>query len=180
MNKFLSLAFIVAVSILGYSDAQTGNLQVCEADCSEDLRITCDELVEAYRLQGTCCSLEPIPAYNGCRVRVGGGNCYWTPKCGGCPNRLTDGRWPNIKCNMEYRSEVGSCPTSEYPTNWRDFPPTNPSSDAASKWAAYSCSPSMAPAVGATRPPVSSSATSNSLHVIAVLGSMVMAVAQQM
>jgi len=176
MNKFFLLAFVVAASIIGSADANA-NLEVCEGDCSEELRITCDELVSAYTLQGNCCSLETITAYDGCRVRVSGGNCYWFPKCEECPLR-TEGRWQDIKCGLEYRSEEGSCPSSLYPTNWETVPPSNPSVDAALTWADYSCSPTMAPAVA--QAPVSS-ATSNSVRVMAVLGMvMTVAVAQRM
>ena len=167
MNKFFLLVIVLAASLLRSADANA-NVVECEGQCSEDLRISCDDLLDQYTMQGSCCSLTKITAYDGCRVQVGFGNCYWYPKCEECPLR-TEGRWQNVKCGLEYRGAEGSvCPTSEYPTNWKNPPVEGP-------WNDYSCAPSAAPATPA---PTSAASTSTSVSALALLG--VMAAAAQM
>jgi hypothetical protein len=180
MNKYFTLAFIALASILELAAGQS-TLKICASnefnECVEALTISCDTLVTEYDLQGNCCSLEVIPAYDGCRVTIGSGNCYWFPKCGDCPAQ-TDAAWDGIKCGLEYRDETGAaCPASDYPTNWKTDPPTSaPASSNSPTWADYSCSPTMGPAV-ATAAPTISAAPQVSVQIMAVLG-MVMAVAQ--
>eukprot|EP00526_Cylindrotheca_closterium_P022991 CAMPEP_0113627692 /NCGR_PEP_ID=MMETSP0017_2-20120614/14344_1 /TAXON_ID=2856 /ORGANISM="Cylindrotheca closterium" /LENGTH=168 /DNA_ID=CAMNT_0000537961 /DNA_START=59 /DNA_END=565 /DNA_ORIENTATION=- /assembly_acc=CAM_ASM_000147 len=167
MNKFFLVAFVLAASLFRSADANAQTF-LCEGACSEDLRITCDELLNEYTLQGSCCSLEKITAYDGCRVRVGYGNCYWWPKCGDCPAQ-TEGIWSNVKCGLEYQGAEGNaCPASEYPTVFKDPYPSGP-------WQDYSCAPSAAPKQN-TPPPTSASA-STSVRMMALLGA-IMAVAQ--
>ncbi|KAL3942228.1 MAG: hypothetical protein SGBAC_003537 [Bacillariaceae sp.] len=166
MSKFFLLAFVLAASLLRSADANA-NTVVCEGSCSEDLRISCDDLLNEYTFQGSCCSLEKITGYEGCRVRVGFGNCYWFPKCTDCPLR-TEGRWQDIKCGLEYQGADGTaCPTSDYPTVFKDPYPEG-------VWQDYSCSPSAAPAV-VTVP--DSASDSTSVRMMALLGA-IMAVAQ--
>jgi hypothetical protein len=180
MNKHFSLAFIALASILELAAGQS-TLKICAAnefnECVEDLTISCDTLVTEYDLQGNCCSLEVITAYDGCRVTVGSGNCYWYPKCGDCPLQ-TSAEWQDVKCGLEYRDETNAfeCPASDYPVNWKSDPPTSaPASSNSPTWADYSCSPTMNPASNLA--PTPSAAPQVSVQIMAVLG-MVMAVAQ--
>ena len=167
MNKFFLLAFVLAGSLLRSADS-TSQVVECEGVCSEDLRISCDDLLDQYTIQGSCCNFEPILAYNGCRVKVGGGNCYWFPKCEECPLR-TEGRWQNVKCGLEYRGAPGTTcnTTAAYPTNWKNPPVEGP-------WNDYSCSPTAAPRTNAPAPSASSSI---SVHALALAG-MIVAAAQ--
>eukprot|EP00980_Cylindrotheca_fusiformis_P028229 scaffold22588_cov114-Cylindrotheca_fusiformis.AAC.1 len=145
----MSRCFILAIfALVSFAELASGQVQmtVCgEFQCVEDLKISCDTLVTEYVLQGSCCSLEPIPAYNGCRVTVGSGNCYWTPKCGECPLK-SDPSWADVKCNMEYRDMTNSaCPAaSDYPTNWAS-PSSAPAVGFSPSWAEYSCEPTAGP-----------------------------------
>lgn len=167
MNKFFLLVFVLAGSLLRSADAQDNNRQVCEAQCVEDVLLSCDDFLDQYTLQGSCCSLQKITGYSGCRVRVGYGNCYWYPKCGECPGRQ-ESIWQGIKCGLAYEGAQGTeCPASEYPTNWK-----TPNEGV---WNDYSCSPSAAP-VGSPTLPQSASA-SVSVSAIALFG-MIVAVAQ--
>lgn len=177
MNKYFSVAFIALASFMEIAAGQ-GNLDACdESNCVEDIRISCDTLVTEYDLQGSCCSLEVITEYDGCRVSIGSGNCYWFPKCGDCPSRNT-AEWQNVKCGVEYRDLTNrNCPASEYPTNWKTAPPTSaPASSNSPTWADYSCAPSMNPAMEADPTPSAAPAPA-SVQVMGALG-MVMAIAQ--
>ena len=168
MNKFFLLSYVLVASLFQSADVNAQQTTfVCEEACSEDLRINCDDLLAQYTLQGSCCSLTQITAYDGCRVEVGFGNCYWFPKCEECPLR-TEGRWQNIKCGLQYIGAEGfACPASEYPTVWKTPYPEGP-------WNDYSCSPTASPVVQ-TAPP--DGAASTSVRIMAVLG-VVVAVAQ--
>jgi hypothetical protein len=178
MNKHFSLAFIALASILELAAGQS-TLKICASnefnDCVEDLKISCDTLVTEYDLQGNCCSFEVITAYDGFRVTVGSGNCYWYPKCGDCPSQIS-AEWQDVECGLEYRDETNAaCPASDYPINWRTNPPTSaPASSNSPTWTDYSCSPTMGPRTDAPEP---SAAPQVSVQIMAVLG-MVMAVAQ--
>eukprot|EP00980_Cylindrotheca_fusiformis_P001249 scaffold332_cov117-Cylindrotheca_fusiformis.AAC.9 len=172
----MSRCFILAIfALVSFAELASGQEQtVCgEFQCIEDLKISCDTLVTEYVLQGGCCSLEPIPAYNGCRVTVGSSNCYWTPKCGECPLR-SDPSWEDVKCSMEYIDNTNSaCPASDYPTNWSS-PSSAPAVGFSPSWAEYSCEPTAGPQP--TDPP-SAAPRTDALEVMTVLG-MILAVAQ--
>jgi hypothetical protein len=60
-------------------------LEFCaEKECRTSTKASCQDLKRNWDFQGSCCSLRPVVATNGCLVVVGGdNNCAWFPKCGG-------------------------------------------------------------------------------------------------
>jgi hypothetical protein len=108
--------------------------------CIIPLRLSCEQMIEEYQFQGSCCSMESIPETLGCRVTVADrGNCFWYPYCG-VPDPLDD----EIAAGIEYLTDSDDeCPESEFDplflnTSSPDFfPPENRTE--------VSCVPTMAP-----------------------------------
>ena len=127
------------------SNGQTQYSYCGPQDCIVPLRLSCEQMIEEYDFQGSCCSMEPIPETRGCRLTVSNrGNCFWFPKCGECDT--TD---EEIGCNVIYETESeGTCPPSDY----------DPVAD--SKNATVSCVPTISPTFdpnSPTNPPINSS-----------------------
>lgn len=79
--------------------------------CLVPLRLSCEEMINQYDFQGSCCSMETVNETLGCRITVGAaGNCFWYPKCGEC-DPLDD----QIQCNILYSTATDSiCPESDF------------------------------------------------------------------
>ena len=137
------IVLVVLLSIAGqYSpivvqvvDAQTTQNYCGAKQCIEPIQMPCEEIIETYKFQGSCCSMTSIPQTNGCRVTVSFGNCFWYPFCGDCdPDDSKDGS----RCNNIFTTAANQrpCPVG-------DFDPLAIQSDPT--WSEPSCSPSMAP-----------------------------------
>ena len=150
--------FFVASAILLAPAASDNTLVFCgNQPCQIALTISCDDFIEQYDLQGSCCSLEKIPAYDGCRINVSGGgqlgaNCYWTPKCADCNGENFCGK------NYESFSPV-ACPKSPdgYPTSWTFDTKA-------------SCAPTVAPT---SKPPTLGSSSPVTLSLFTVLSTII-------
>ena len=102
--------FYSIIGALVAGKALSQPLTACGAEpCLRAVSLSCEELLEEYTFQGSCCQLQSIPQTRGCRVEVWNGNCLWSPKCVPClPGDGTD-------CNQEFRSNSPEqCPTLEF------------------------------------------------------------------
>lgn len=127
----LTLLFsVLAVFVNG----QTDMINYCGIKpCIEPLRISCEEMIELYQFQGSCCSMESIPATGGCRITVSSGNCFWYPWCGTCE----EDEEVKSRCNNIFETDARQqCPM-------RDFDPL--AIQASADFDAPSCAPSMMP-----------------------------------
>jgi len=102
--------------------------------CIEALRMSCEELIESYQFQGSCCSMESIPQTGGCRVTVSFGNCFWYPWCGVCDKDDNKAS----RCNNIFETDANQrpCPVA-------DFDPVE--IQQSENFTIPSCSPSMSP-----------------------------------
>jgi len=117
------------------ANSQADRFEYCGSKpCIEPLRTSCEEMMELYEFQGSCCSLETIPATGGCRITVSFGNCFWYPWCGECD----DEERKSTSCNRVFETEANQrpCPVA-------DFDPVK--LQKAEDFERPSCSPSMAP-----------------------------------
>jgi len=103
--------------------------------CIEPTSMSCEEMIETYEFQGSCCSLEIIAATKGCRLTVSFGNCFWYPFCGDCEeaDQKGGGRCNNI---FETNANIRPCPDGDYNPLEIQSDPT---------WYPPSCAPSMSP-----------------------------------
>ena len=127
-----ALLSIVVVQVV---DAQTTQNYCGAKPCIEPIDMPCEEAIETYKFQGSCCSMEHIPQTNGCRITVSFGNCFWYPFCGDCDadDAKEGGRCNNI---FETAADQRPCPAG-------DFDPL--AIQSALTWSLPSCAPSMAP-----------------------------------
>ena len=129
---------ILSLSILSvFVDSQTDMFNYCGSKpCIEPVRMSCEEMMELYQFQGSCCSLEIIPATGGCRVTVSFGNCFWYPWCGTCDEEEEKAS----RCNNIFETDANQrpCPVG-------DFDPV--AIQASEDFTTPSCSPSMQPSV---------------------------------
>mmetsp|Transcript_13581 Transcript_13581/g.21849 ORF Transcript_13581/g.21849 Transcript_13581/m.21849 type:complete len:174 (-) Transcript_13581:947-1468(-) len=111
MKLLLSIVGAFLVSTVPVSSQQTEQFFCGTGECIIPLRLSCEQMIEEYEFQGSCCSMESIPETRGCRVRVANrGNCFWYPYCGLCD--MSD---EEIGCNTVYTTESdNSCPDSEF------------------------------------------------------------------
>lgn len=153
------LASVILVLLSTFAvlvDSQTDLINFCgDKPCIEPVRMSCQEMIQKYQFQGSCCSMEDIPQTGGCRVKVTFGNCFWYPWCETCEEEEE----VLSRCNNIFETSANErpCPAGDYdPLEIQksvDF--TQPS-----------CSPSMAP----SQMPIGddSSARSNLLSVTSV------------
>ena len=122
-------------------NSQTDMMNYCgEKPCIEPVRMSCPEMIEKYRFQGSCCSMERIGATGGCRITVGFGNCFWYPWCGTCEGEEETAS----RCNNVFETGAQQeCPVG-------DFDPIE--IQASADYTTPSCAPSMAPSMA---PPTS-------------------------
>lgn len=127
----LLMSTFVAVPVNSQSDL----MNYCGTQpCIEPVRMSCDEMMERYEFQGSCCSLAVIPQTGGCRITVSFGNCFWYPWCGTCEeDEEIVGRCNNI---FETDANQRPCPVG-------DFDPVE--IQQSENFTQPSCSPSMAP-----------------------------------
>jgi hypothetical protein len=140
INLFL---WVFQAILLSSVLAQYENFYCGLEPCILPLRLTCEQLIEEYAFQGSCCSMETMNETLGCRVTVGArGNCFWSPKCGDCD--LAD---EQLGCNRIHTTDSDSnCPESEFdPVAESNF--------------TVSCPPEAAPTSPPTLAPVSSGTT---------------------
>lgn len=118
--------------------AQTELYNYCgEKQCIESTTIPCEEMIETYRFQGSCCSMTYVPQTKGCRITVSYGNCYWDPWCAADHEGECDGQHPS-RCGNVFETNANQrpCPVGDY----------DPLAiQAAVDWYPPSCAPSMAP-----------------------------------
>lgn len=124
------------ISVLAvFVNAQTDLLNYCGSKpCIEPVRMSCEEMIERYRFQGSCCSMESMPATGGCRVTVSFGNCFWYPWCGTCD----EDEEVTSRCNNIFETDANQrpCPSGDF----------NPLEIQASLgFEVPSCAPSMQP-----------------------------------
>ncbi|MGK3759878.1 MAG: hypothetical protein ACI8RD_012195 [Bacillariaceae sp.] len=103
--------------------------------CIEALSMPCEEVIETYKFQGSCCSLESVPQLNACRITVSYGNCFWYPFCGDCD---ANDQKELSRCNnlFETDANIRPCPTGSFdPLAIQSNP----------EWTPPSCSPTMSP-----------------------------------
>jgi hypothetical protein len=138
----MALPLVVVVALFAIQvQAQEGSATVknyCGAKaCIEPLNIPCEEMIETYKFQGSCCSLESVPQINGCRVTVSYGNCFWYPWCGDCDE---DDQKDLSRCNNVFETDanVRPCPTGD-----GFFDPL--AIQSSPEWYPPSCSPTMSP-----------------------------------
>ena len=107
------LRLSVAFALLEVTFGQL--LKFCgQAECRISTLIRCEDMVRDYTFQGSCCSLKPVTATNGCLIIVGGdNNCAWFPKCGTCATEDTN----RTGACLEYQSESAAillqCPAPD-------------------------------------------------------------------
>jgi hypothetical protein len=114
-----TVSLVVSIAIIGTSfwmspvASQTfSNKRYCGTEpCIIPLRLSCEQMIEEYKFQGSCCSMESIPETRGCRVTVADrGNCYWYPYCG-MPDPLDE----EISAGFEHTTDSDQeCPESEF------------------------------------------------------------------
>lgn len=133
--------FLLILSLLSiltvFVNSQTNLLNYCgEKPCIEAVRMSCEEMMERYQFQGSCCSMEIIPSTGGCRITVSFGNCFWYPWCGTCD----DDEESATRCNKIFETDANQrpCPVA-------DFDPV--AIQASENFTIPSCSPSMQPSV---------------------------------
>lgn len=162
----LAAVFLVLLSnafFVDYAKAQGTNEVYCGAEpCIEAVRSSCEDMIQTYKFQGSCCSLEKIPATGGCRITVGFGNCFWYPFCGICENDMEDENFKKDKCNnlFETDAEDKVCPVY-------DFNPLEIQS--APEWSLPSCTPSMAPTTSSMKADATAIMTGSRPALLAVL-----------
>uniref|UniRef100_A0A7S0UKN6 PSI domain-containing protein n=1 Tax=Pseudo-nitzschia delicatissima TaxID=44447 RepID=A0A7S0UKN6_9STRA len=134
MSHLSSLFLLVLLSAV---HSQTDIQNHCGVKpCIEPVRMSCEEMIDRYQFQGSCCSLEIIPATGGCRLTVSSGNCFYYPWCGDCdPVEEEASRCNNI---FETAANQG-CPL-------KDFDPLEIQSSL--DYEVPSCSPTQAPTFG--------------------------------
>mmetsp|Transcript_26392 Transcript_26392/g.57848 ORF Transcript_26392/g.57848 Transcript_26392/m.57848 type:complete len:184 (+) Transcript_26392:117-668(+) len=131
------LVLLFNAFFVGYANAQGTNKVYCGTEpCIAPLRSSCEDMIQTYKFQGSCCSLEKIPATGGCRVTVGFGNCFWYPFCGDC--EVDSDIFTRDRCNNLFEREVEDRVCPDY-----DFNPLE--IQKAPEWSPPSCTPSMAP-----------------------------------
>lgn len=147
--KLLIQAIVLSCALLAGSAQRLTNCGL--AACVIPLNsISCLELLETYTFQGSCCSLEDIPATGGCRIRVAGaGNCVWTPNCEACLSTSSE------ECWVYETSTTDECPVLQYDYDAIAYQ--------ASMNSTASCSPTQAPVAPSAAPQDGSGAPSLSL-----------------
>jgi hypothetical protein len=161
------------------SQAFTNQFYCGTGPCIIPLRLSCEQMIEEYQFQGSCCSMESIPETRGCRVTVADrGNCFWYPYCG-----IPDPMDEEIAAGIEYTTDSeDECPESEFDplflnTSSPDFiPPVNRTD--------VSCVPTMAPSFppgsdgSSSDPPAGSSSVTirygSAMHLIVVAAVLIM------
>ena len=145
----------IGALVAGKALAQFSNIVDCGASpCLQAVSLSCEELLEEYEFQGSCCQLQSIPQTRGCRVEVFNGNCFWFPKCVPC----VDGDGPD--CNRQFQSvSPEQCPTLEFDAI--EFQ--------ANREEEPSCSPSMMPDTEAPTPDSSAFSMPTSAAASAIL-----------
>ncbi|KAG7355244.1 hypothetical protein IV203_004600 [Nitzschia inconspicua] len=151
--------FLLAVSLnlsLVQSQAFTNEFYCGMGPCIVPLRLPCEQMIEEYRFQGSCCSMVSVPETRGCRLTVANrGNCFWYPYCG-VPDPMDE----LIGAGIEYKTDSSAdCPVSEFDplflnTSSPDFIPPENRTD-------VSCVPTMTPSLlegSPTETPLSASA----------------------
>ena len=112
--------FIVAATMLvGLSSKVVTSQLVEQVFCGEQscivpLRLSCEEMIEQYEFQGSCCSMESIPQTRGCRITIeAAGNCYWAPRCG-VP--LDECQFDDqLRCHTIFETgSTNACPSSDF------------------------------------------------------------------
>jgi len=162
------LVLLSTLAVLVDSQADLNNFCGVKP-CIEPVRMSCQEMIEKYQFQGSCCSMVDIPQTGGCRVTVTFGNCFWYPWCDTCEeDEEVVSRCNNI---FETGANERPCPVGDY-----DPLEIQKSMD----FAQPSCAPSMAPSEPPTRDGSSArsnllSATSVTTGVLAVLVAVVAA-----
>jgi hypothetical protein len=153
----LATVLLVLLSALATTvESQTDMYNYCgEKPCIEPLRMSCEEMIDTYRFQGSCCSMETIPQTGGCRITVSFGNCFWYPWCGEC-DAVDE---VNSRCNNIFETDANQrpCPVA-------DFDPV--AIQASEFYERPSCSPTMAPIP--TAPPEDGSSASRKKDLLAV------------
>eukprot|EP00536_Pseudo-nitzschia_multiseries_P005039 jgi/Psemu1/303081/fgenesh1_kg.91_\ len=161
------IVLLYSAFLFDYANAQgTGQTYCGDEPCFIPLRSSCQDLIDNYKFQGSCCALEIIPATGGCRITVGFGNCFWYPFCGDCP---VDGDlFVQDKCNIIHETDAVAkvCPKFDYdPLQIQNDP----------LWETSSCAPSMAPTPFGMKSDSSVIATGNRATVLAALLSVAVA-----
>ena len=73
-----------------------------------------DDMVRDCAFPGSCCSLKPVIATNGCLIIVGGdNNCAWFPKCGSCATEDTDKTGACLQYQSESAAVLLECPAPD-------------------------------------------------------------------
>ncbi|KAL3940260.1 MAG: hypothetical protein SGARI_001051 [Bacillariaceae sp.] len=154
MKSFLSIAVGSLMASVVAQDAAEP-FYCGQSPCIVPMRLSCEEMIEKYHFQGSCCSMESIDATRGCRLTVADrGNCFWYPYCG-FPDPFED----EIGDNVIYSTDSDAvCPESQ-------FDPVGESANRTD----VSCVPTMAPSPGPgspTNPPIGASAPSQTLGLL--------------
>ena len=135
LASVLLTALLLSTFVVVPVNSQTDMVNYCGTKpCIEPVRMSCDEMMERYEFQGSCCSLEDIPQTGGCRVTVSFGNCFWYPWCGTCE----EDEEIVSRCNNIFETDADQrpCPVG-------DFDPVE--IQQSENFTQPSCSPSMAP-----------------------------------
>ena len=153
-HTLLLLVFLSAVMV----HSQTELLNHCGVKpCIEPVRMSCEEMIERYQFQGSCCSLEIISATGGCRLTVSSGNCFYYPWCGDCD--LVEEE--ESRCNNIFETTANlGCPK-------KDFDPLE--IQASDEYEVPSCAPSMSP-TPFTGDGSGGSSTHNNKNIVAMTG----------
>jgi len=137
------------------ANSQADRFEYCGSKpCIEPVRTSCEEMMEMYEFQGSCCSLEIIPATRGCRITVSFGNCFWFPWCGECDDEERD----RTSCNRVFETDA-----NERPCPVADFDPVR--LQKAENFTRPSCSPTMSPTMLSEREDVGSGSTSQNTQI---------------
>jgi len=137
-NRFTSVLtaiFSVLVNLVVTVNSQTDMLNYCGTKpCIEPVRMSCQEMMDRYQFQGSCCSMQSIPQTGGCRITVSFGNCFWYPWCGTCEKDEED----TSRCNNIFETDADQRPCPD-----GDFDPVE--IQKSENYTIPSCAPSMAP-----------------------------------
>lgn len=136
--QFSVMSLLILLSSLAVTvNAQTNLQNYCGTKpCIEPVLMSCEEMIERYQFQGSCCSLETIPATGGCRLTVSFGNCFYYPWCGEC-DEIEAGK---SRCNNIFTTDANQRPCAQ-----GDYDPLKIQSSIA--YEPPSCPPTMAPTI---------------------------------
>jgi hypothetical protein len=99
--------------------------KICGTDpCIVVVPMPCDQMMEEFDFDGTCCSMKSLEDIGACEITVANmGECQWTPKSGACREQ--------VSCDILHKTDsTDACPTSPFnPLAENPDEPQDPTND---------------------------------------------------